>query len=110
MSCFRMGWRMFRPPPHRFHPTRIGGSSGLERPVNGGEQRGDGRTHGLVADEHYDRDCGEDQRVFSHRLAALILTHLNKHVRDLFHFRVLLSQFFWPKLAVVPVSYAKAAS
>src|ERR1700733_6877986 len=57
----------------------------LQLAVHAGKQRGDGRAHRLVAHEHHYRDCGEDKRVFGHRLSALILTHLHKHSRDFVH-------------------------
>src|SRR5258708_16418780 len=57
----------------------------LELAVHGGEQRGDGRAHRLVADEHYDRDVGHDHRVLSHRLSLLKLPSLPKHSYDLVH-------------------------
>jgi len=60
----------------------------LELAVHSGEQRGNGRAHLLVGNEHNDRDCRHDQRVLSHGLALLALGHLYKQFRQLIHFRV----------------------
>src|SRR5271166_297338 len=73
------GW--VSPPPQFIKPF-----SPLELPVHVAQQRGDSRAHRLVADEHHNRDCRQDQRIFRHCLATLILAHLHKHPRDLVHF------------------------
>src|SRR5579863_1653145 len=85
-----------------FHP------SCLELAVHVGQQSPDVRTHGLVADEHHYRDCGEDQRVLSHCLTAMILAHRYEQFRDLFHSRVLLV-LFWAVIGRCPLDSASRA-
>src|SRR5208283_3426604 len=58
----------------------------LELAIHGGQQRGDGRAHLLVGNEHNYRDRRHDQRVLSHGLAVLALGHLHKQFRQLVHF------------------------
>src|ERR1700735_1457554 len=58
----------------------------LELGVHRGEQRGDGRAHLLVGNEHDNCDGSHDQRVLSHRLTLLALGQLYKQFRQLIHF------------------------
>src|SRR5277367_3895902 len=83
----RAAWLVFGPARARSpRRPRVLPVLELELAVHGGEQRGDGRAHLLVGNEHDNRDRRHDQRVLSHRLAVLALGHLHKQFRQLIHF------------------------
>ena len=54
----------------------------LKLGVHGAEQSPDGRTHSLVAHVNDHRDCGEDQRVFRHRLTPRVLVSPHIQLSD----------------------------
>src|ERR1019366_2121025 len=80
LSTFYAGWRMGYSATPEFHRSR------LELAVHVDQQGLDGRSHGLVANEHHNRDCGEDQRVFRHRLTSRELIALHIQFPDHIHF------------------------
>src|ERR1017187_6102294 len=61
----------------------------LKLGVHSAEQSPDGRTHSLVAHVNDHRDCGEDQRVFRHRLTPRVLVSRHIQLSDQVHCRVL---------------------
>src|SRR3984957_11188585 len=86
----------------------------LQLGVDRAEQRGDGRAHRLIADEHHDCDGGHDQRVLSHRLSLLKLPSLHKHSDDLVHCPVssfsLLIGRNWPLSPLIDSIYSSLRS
>src|SRR5208282_2804635 len=83
-----------------FHKNQQFATHWLELAVHAAQHAADSRTHRLVADIDNDRDCGQDQRIFSHRLTVLMFAHLHKYPRDHIHCPVSSFCLFLPKLVL----------